>query len=241
MRNKKYLDKIDKETLEKELKEIRTTMVSSPYFFNKYLDSVFEPTENNTIENLYRCAMWLLYIGLELDEIVDLEINNIDLYNRRIIYKDKYYRMPDYSFDSIEKCVSTISFYYPHKNYCNCNGVWRDRFIGSKLIRGENEELKAKTIKDMLGRYIKEANVSGKTDKRMTLGMVSLSGSYYRLRAREMDCGTPPDFEALSKYQMSKTSRRVNFEGTDMFKRSLRETKNKNSNKYKLWCMAGSF
>ncbi len=116
MRNKKYLDKIDKETLEKELKEIRTTMVSSPYFFNKYLDSVFEPTENNTIENLYRCAMWLLYIGFELDEIVDLEINNVDLYNRRIIYKDKYYRMPDYSFDSIEKCVSAISFYYPHKN-----------------------------------------------------------------------------------------------------------------------------
>ncbi len=101
--------------------------------------------------------------------------------------------------------------------------------------------LKAKTIKDMLGRYIKEANVSGRTDKRMTLSMVSLSGSYYRLRVREMDCGTPPDFEALSKYQMSKMSRRVNFEGTDMFKRSLRETKNKNSNKYKLWCMAGSF
>lgn len=241
MRYKNYLSKIDNETLENELEEIRITMVSSPYFFNNYLDSVFLPTENNSIENLYRCAMWLLFIGLELDEIVDLEISNIDLYNRRIVYKDKCYVIPDYSFDSIESCISAISFYYPNKNYANCNGVWKNRFNGNKLIRGETEELKAKTVKDMLGRYIKEANVSGKTKKRMTLGMVSLSGSYYRLRVKEIDCGTPPDFEALSRYQMSKISRRVRFEGTDRFRISLRETMSKNSNKYKLWCMAGSF
>ena len=241
MKTKNYLNKINSETLENELREIRTTMVSSPYFFDKYLNSVFLPVESGTIENLYRCAMWLLYIGFELDEIVDLEINNIDLYNRRIIYKDKCYIMSDYSFSSIESCVSAISFYYPHKNYTDCNGIWKDRFNGSKLIRGETKELKAKTIKDMLGRYIKEANVSGKTDKKMTLGMVSLSGSYYRLRVREMDCGTPPDFDALSRYQMSKISRRTNPEGTIRFRTSLREAKTKNSNKYKLWCMAGSF
>lgn len=221
-----------------EIEEIKIKMVSSPLYFNKYLDILFSPVKLDTVDNLYRCSAWLLYFGVKLDDIVSIKISDVDLYKRRIVYDNQVYKILDEALDVFESCVNAKSFLYKHHG----QGIWRDRPNSGFLIHGETEELKVRTIKNMLQKFMRDAQESGLTNKRMSIGSITLSGEYYSIKKYTMDTGLSPEKELkeLSRAHTLKFNKSAR-EGTALFRRYMNVHIDKNCNKYDLWLKAGSF
>ena len=45
--------------------KIKKKMVASPLHLKVYLDDVFSPVEEGTIDNTYRCFFWMIYAGVD--------------------------------------------------------------------------------------------------------------------------------------------------------------------------------
>lgn len=221
------------------LDKMKIYMFSSPYTLNRYLDLIFSPIENDTTDNLYRCAIWLSYMGLTVDEMSCIKITDVDLYRRVIVYNNHPYIIFDEAFASIENCVKAPAYYYPNNSYYNKKGIWRDR-VGDYLLRGKNPSLKPKTIADTVYAIGKRAYANGVASKMIHFEELSLSGQFYNLRKDQLERGVEPDMKSLVLFQMSKRSR-TSPEGSRIFKSCVSKNKRVMRDKYLQWCEAGVF
>ena len=89
---------------------------------------------------------------------------------------------------------------------------------------------------------MRDAQESGLTNKRMSIGSITLSGEYYNIKKYSMDSGLSPEKELkeLSRIHTLKFNKSAR-EGTPLFRRYMNVHIDKNCNKYDLWLKAGSF
>ena len=204
----------------KDAEEIKSSMVSSPFFMNKYLDSIFETVETNTIDNIYRCAVWLVYIGINENDLVDIQINDVDLFKRIITVKGKEYKIIDEAFSSINSCVKESSF------LVKLGGIkggeeFIDRKYGSQLLRNSrnNSPTDQAFLKSLKDTFYKRS-LKSRYAKQITFSTIRTSGMFYRIRKAELEEGISPDLSCL--YGSAATKCRKEYE-------------------YYLWCLAGTF
>lgn len=171
--------------------KMKRQMVTSPLHLKKVLDEIFEPESDETVDNLYRCYFWLAFCGVEEDDVLKINEENIDFKKMEIRYNDRTFPIYGEALSVFKSVVELNSFLYKHPNYSK--EVRRERFPGKNIMRGIKTSGDIFTIRAEVSQKNRKAIKKGKTNMEISFGRMKLSGLFYR--AYEMErAGIPITF-----------------------------------------------
>ena len=181
------------------LEAVRKGMVFSPYHLQLYLDSVFDDESLETYDNCLRCCYWLSFAGCFEEDIFKIKASDVDFNKMTIsVGKEGGYmivKIPPEGLQAIRNCATLTQFRYQHSNYKE--DIFRNRVAGDQLIRGVKEEALPTTVLTNISRKVSKAIKAGKTDSKIFLSRVWLSGHFYRKHSQEVS-GMDYDFEDMA-------------------------------------------
>lgn len=183
------------------IEKLKRYMVSSPMHLQKFMDAVFAPEEEETVDNIYRCYFWMAYGGIDEGDTIFIKNNDIDFSEMNIRYKDTSVPIYREAVPAFRNAVSLSSFAYLHPNYSTrC-----DRVPGDTIMRGIKASTKILTIRATLSKRIVKAIEAGKTDLHLSFFRIRMSGLFYRVYELER-AGVAPNFsEAALRAMDGKT------------------------------------
>lgn len=210
--------------------QIKTFMVGSPEDLQNKIDRLFEKEEEETIDNVYRAYIWMIYMGLDKEEAAQITNNNIeeDEDGSRYIFKDNtYYKMYELSFPAFKNCETLKQFRVYHRN--PDYEVFKNRAQGDLILRGiRTPNVGVDTIQKVVRRRAKEERAKDYHYKfAYTDSDICLSGMFYRIYLREQR-GFEADFTAIAK-------KRFKNEFTENQSLRLKNLKRKYRVKYEKW------
>lgn len=173
------------------LDKLRLQMVASPLHLQRYLDEVFDPEEDDTIDNIYRCFFWMGYFGIPEEDTLSIQSNDVDLNNLVIHYGDEECTIYREAIPAFRNAINLTQFRYKHPNYSKV--IVRDRVEGTALLRGIKADTHIMTIRSTLSRRVSAAYKEGKTKHQLSFYRIWLSGLFYRMYEMER-AGIPADF-----------------------------------------------
>lgn len=171
------------------LAKMRAQTVANPLHFQLYLDSVFRPSVKETMDEVYKCYLWLGYLGVNDEDAMEIMDQDIDLIDREISYRGKEIPIYTEAMPVFKNVVRLQSFVYEHPEY----EIRRDRVDGHLLLRGVRADVQIFTIRSAVSRGMKRAVNDGLVDQQITFRRARLSGIFYRMYERER-AGLPVDF-----------------------------------------------
>lgn len=68
------------------LDKVRKQMVTSPLHLQRYLNEVFDPEDDETIDNLYRCYYWMAFSGIREEDTLSITASDVDFMDMSIRY-----------------------------------------------------------------------------------------------------------------------------------------------------------
>ena len=168
--------------------KIRSKMVSSPLMLRDYLDTAFDNPDKKSIHNVYRCYLWLGFMGIPGDLVTSLTVSDVDLRERTVRCLGEEFFIPDEAMPEMRNCVTLNGFSvdYPSVSI-------RPRASGTRILRGFSDNTNLITLRVKTSEFGKKAEDRGLTDKRITYAYAKLSGIFYRAFRNEM-AGIAPDF-----------------------------------------------
>lgn len=174
---------------------VRRQMVASPLHLQRYLDSVFDKESAESIDNIYRCYLWMAYCGVKEKDAVRIKVSEVDLLRGLIQYNDgerdvivQLYRE---ALPAFQNAATLTSFAYLHPRYTAETRL--DRVPGDTIMRGVRASTKTMTIRSTLSKRMSEAADSGRTNQQLSWHRIALSGLFYRVYERER-AGFPVSF-----------------------------------------------
>ena len=183
--------------------KIKKQMVSSPLHLQKFLNDIFDPESDETMDNLYRCRFWMAYGGIDENDVILIKSNDVDFQQMVIHYKTTSVPIYREAVPAFYNAVNLTSFLYKHPNYAD--PIRRDRIPGDTLMRGMKSVAKTLTMRTALSQRNIKAVRNGLTDLQLTYGKVQLSGLFYRVYEKER-AGIPVSFsEAALRFMEGKT------------------------------------
>lgn len=182
------------------LEKIRTQMVSSPLHLQKYLSEVFDPEEDETIDNIYRCFFWFGYAGIPEEDTLQIKNGDIDFAGLTIRYGEDELPIFREAIPAFRNAVQLSAFQYKHPNYSKT--VVRDRVHGDTVMRGIKANVQILTIRSTLSKRLTEAFKKGKTKQQLSFYRIWLSGLFYRMYELER-AGIPADFSEVAMQNMA--------------------------------------
>lgn len=181
--------------------KIKEVMVKNPEQLDFILNAVFKPVNKNTIDNVYRCAIWLLYSGIKKDDLSNIKEEHFDLKNMRINYESKTYKLYLQSIDSIESCINLKEFNIIHPSYVDKYGI-DTRFDGDSILRTTTGNIKPNVLQQLINRKINAAVKNGVSVPHLKVDKIRLSGIFYRAYEYE-SMGVPMDFSSVVADEIS--------------------------------------
>lgn len=163
------------------LEKIKKQMVSSPLHLQKYLDAVFDPENEETIDNTYRCFYWMAFAGIEEEDCLTMTCDRVDLSSLTIRYDDTHVRIYREAIPAFQNAINLKNFAYKNSNYVNAKTIRRDRIDGNAVMKGIKAEPKILTLRPILAGKAKKAIDAGRTDLMLTHYRVWLSGLFFRM------------------------------------------------------------
>lgn len=180
------IDGLEIKTAEK----LRATMVSSPKHLEILLDKVFTSIQEETVDCIYRCFLWLAFSGLEDAEAIDVKTCEIDFEQMLIHHGNKDYELYKESIPAFKKACSLTEFVYINPKYSK--KVIRNRFPGEYLMRGvRSEKISLMTMRTIIGTHFRDNGL------KISYGRIYLSGVFYRMYELER-AGMPVDFSGIA-------------------------------------------
>lgn len=217
------------------LDKVRLQMVSSPLHLQKYLDEVFDPEEDETIDNIYRCFFWMGYCGIPEESAIAVEKDDIDMTNLTIQYNGNNLPIYREAIPAFKNAIGLSSFLYKHPNYTK--PVSRTRVDGKAIMRGVKANTQLMTLRSTISKRLSEAYKSGKTSQQLSFYRIWLSGLFYRMYELERT-GIPSDFSEVAIQDME--GKVYSLEG----RATLRQKQNRKAREYmadyQRWKMAFS-
>ena len=184
-------------------KKMVEQMVNSPTHLQKYLDTVFHKESEKTIDDIYRCYLWLAFAGMSESDIFEVETTDVRFQDFSVTKNGKEYPIYRESLRAFKNCVELSGFVYLHPNYSN--EVVRPRVPGKQLLRGIKTHAYPQIIRAELSKRTKRAVAEGKTKTRISYYRSWLSGVFYRMYQLEL-AGVEPDFSNVaSDFMAGKT------------------------------------
>ena len=185
------------------LDKVKHQMVSSPLHLQKFLDDVFDPESEETLDNIYRCYFWMAYGGIDEEDTILIQNEQVDFGQMVIYYKTTNIPIYREALPALRNAVSLNSFLYKHPNYSK--PVRRDRVPGNTLMRGIRATTKTFTMRTTLSKLNIKAIEDGLTDLQLSFYRVRMSGLFYRVYEMER-AGIPTSFsEAALRVMDGKT------------------------------------
>lgn len=175
----------------------RKNMVGNPLELQTHLDAIYCKESDGNIDNIYRCFVWMSYVGMGIEDILNLEPSNIDILNKAVVYKGKSYRLCEESLPCVEQCMERVSFVSKHRLHKDRE---EKRIDGTLLLRGTKSMLTVESARNMLSRHTTQAIKSGSVVKRLSHREVWDSGLFYRLYKGEIE-GITIDFEEVFDFK----------------------------------------
>lgn len=185
------------------LDKIKHQMVASPLHLQRYLDSIFEPEADETIDNIYRCYFWMAYGGIDEEDTTLIKKSDVDFQQMIIRYKSTSVPIYREAIPAFQNAVSLTSFLYRHPNYSK--EIRRDRIPGDTIMRGIKANTKVFTMRTTISKRNIKAVEEGNTDMQLSFYRVRMSGLFYRVYEMER-AGVPANFsEAALRVMEGKT------------------------------------
>lgn len=212
------------------LEKIRTQMVSMPFQLQQYLDTICHPETDLSVDNVFRCYLWLAYMGIEEEDVVKLTIDDVDLVNMHVVYNDMKLPIYHFALPAFKNCVELNQFASTHPLHSTIN--WIDRANSRFLLRGVNDNT-VSYLRTALSRRSK-AN-EDKTTLRLSYKKIQMSGLFYRMYEREK---TIPEYKVDFSSTALQLAQKKSYDlktslGHNSYLRTIREFK-KDYQKWKL-------
>lgn len=174
---------------------MRDKMVSGARMLRDYLNIVFDPPEENTVHNLYRCYLWLAFMGAPYDRIAEIRRSDVDLAARTVTVYGEILSIPDEAIPEFRNCANLERF------GIRDSGKELIRYPGGMLLNGTNDSVNPVNIRVKVSTLEKKACDEGWTKRRLSYNNTRLSGIFSRAMRDEMT-GVKPDFsEAAQKLE----------------------------------------
>ncbi len=185
------------------LDKVRRQMVSSPLHLQRYLDSLFDREQEETVDNIYRCYYWMAFGGIKEEDTLLIKASDVDFSEMCVRYKNTDIPIYREALPAFHNTAELTSFLYKHPHYTK--PIRRNRIEGDILMRGIKANTKILTIRAVLSKRSKFAVEQRKTDLQLSFYRVWMSGLFYRMYERER-AGIPVDFsEAAANFMEGKT------------------------------------
>lgn len=185
------------------LDKVKHQMVSSPLHLQRFMDSIFDPESEETIDNIYRCYFWMAYGGIDEEDTIAVRKSDVNFQGMYIQYKSTSIPIYREAVPAFRNAVMLDSFVYKHPNYSK--DIRRNRVQGDTIMRGIKAATKTFTMRATLSKRNIKAIEEGKTDLQLSFYRVRMSGLFYRVYEMER-AGISPNFsEAALRVMDGKT------------------------------------
>ena len=210
-------------------------MVSGPLHLQKYLDSIFDPEEEETIDNLYRCYFWMAFGGIDEEDTILIKTEDVDLENMEIRYKSVSVPIYRDALPAFRNAITLNSFLYKHPKYSKL--IRRERIPGDTIMRGIKATTKTFTMRTTLSKRNIKAIEEGKTDLQLSFYRVRMSGLFYRTYEIERAGGTVDFSDAALRLMDGKT---YSLSGREKIEHKQRRIERDYFEDYQRWKLAFS-
>lgn len=174
---------------------IKSRSVSGPVDLSIYLDTIFDSkAEDHKPDNVYRCYMWLAFMGFEENESHEMTVKNVDLQTMEVNFNGRCVPIYREAFPVFRNVVLLDHFIYENSNYGD--SIIRERLPGESLFRGVRSSCPTVlTLRAEINRQI-DNTVSRLGDgvRRVTYARALQSGIFYRFYELER-AGIEIDFK----------------------------------------------
>ena len=171
-------------------------MIFSPGHLQQFLDKIFDPESDQTIDNLYRCYYWMAYAGLSVEDTIRLKPENFDLENLEVEINGDAGVLYRQGLACIRNCISLLQFRYRHPLYASNTEVFKDRIPGDYIFRGIKGNFDDPTAA-LAGFRIAIARHNTQSGISLNYKRVLYSGIFYRAYEYEVEYGKPPLFTQI--------------------------------------------
>lgn len=171
---------------------IHQKMVGSPEDLSLRMDKIFHDRKIATVDCLYRCYLWMLFMGFSKDEPSVVKTDSVDLSAFRIIHNNMIYEIPPTALVDFIHAVNASEFI--HAKSINGNKTTGKRIESPYLLRGlRTEQLSYDTLQRQVTNLQRKKNITG--DK-LIPKQIRISGFFWR--AYQVDkAGGLPQLEPL--------------------------------------------
>lgn len=179
------------------LGKLKDNTISGPVELQNYLNTICDPVEKDTVDNIIRCFYWLAFGGMKQVDIMNVTSNNIDLFYMVARANNKEYVIYREAVPAIRKCIELRQFLLDNPNHAT--PVYVDRVDGNCLLRGIHGTPNQRSMKVRLSKMAnyKDSEHDDSPMVRLSYKKVWLSGIFYRLFEAER-AGIEPDFISLA-------------------------------------------
>lgn len=172
-------------------RNIERNMVSGPIMLEEYLNQVFDRPEEETVHNVYRCYLWLGFIGVPRMLLEDLATGSVDLERRIVEVGDVSYAIVDEAMPVFRNCVNLTAF----RSKQRYGTIIKPRSLGNYLLRGMADHFALDHLTIKVTTLEANAENDGRTTRRISYDRARLSGIFYRAFNAEL-AGVDPGFRA---------------------------------------------
>ena len=166
--------------------KIRRMMVASPMHLASIMDQVFPPVDSGSVDCIYRCYLWMVFMGIMDVDTVDVMVNDVDFDDLKVVFGGRGYDLYRESIPAFRLACTATEFNYVHENpyYVSV----RQRFAGDRLIRGVRaDHVKIQSIKPYIKKRLTESGFN------LSARRIRLSGIFYKAYEFER-CGLEVNF-----------------------------------------------
>lgn len=172
-----------------ELSKLRIQMVRNPAHLQKYLDEIFEPECEDTVDNTYRCYYWMAYGGIDEEDVLKITVSDIDFNEKIIKYRDTAIEIYRQAWPAFDRAIHLTEFQWRGRTDKDGKNLTRKRAEGNVVVRGISGSPDKNVMRATLSRRAKQCAEAGTTDMRLSYARVWMSGLFYRMYQEELATG----------------------------------------------------
>ncbi len=159
--------------------------VKGPQHMKKIIECTFgQDIYSATTKTPFAGFVWLIYIGLTIDEACALRGGDVDLSSGSISLKSGRYTIPQEAMEIFSILKTSTTLIYKNANYQN--DINRKRVDGNLLLRGVRGNPASNSFMIYARRKMRDAFLNGACETRTTLDKVYMSGVFWRAYCAEL-------------------------------------------------------
>lgn len=162
-----------------DLSRFRRAYVANPTHLQYYLDLIFDPEDDMTVDNVYRSYFWVAFSGILEKDLTTINRSDIDFYTMSILHNGDRFPIYRDGIKALRNASTLDGFLYKHPNYSN--DVLRKRVDDYTLLSGIRGVPSVETFRSQVRAKILKSAKGDEISVAISYDRVRLSGIFYRV------------------------------------------------------------